>query len=256
MFIDITYGNRNNIVNDKITMNVTERFCVMSDNARMKDKRINEWIFERLRDLGKRQVDLADALDVPAPRISELLKGKWTLDVTQLMTFARMLQITPAQAIEGLATHTLPATPDLPGEIEGYTAIKRYNYKASAGEGWEISNDTAIEKGVLFQSDWISNITDAPLDKLFTLTVDGESMAPTLHNGDLILIDCTRQNPASEGMFLINRDGDLIVKRLYKSLADGSLNIYSDNPSYASESNVPPGEIDVIGRVMWIGRKT
>lgn len=48
-------------------------------------------------------------------------------------------------------------------------------------------------------------------------------------------------------------DGALVVKRLH--LTDGMIRVESDNPEAALIAPVPAAEAEVVGRVVWLGRK-
>ena len=62
------------------------------------------------------------------------------------------------------------------------------------------------------------------------------------------------QRPFREGIHVIRMDGTLMVKRL--ALAPGGLlSILSDNAAYPSYDSVPWADVDVIGRVVWAGRR-
>lgn len=84
--------------------------------------RTNEWIAKRLADLNMKNRELATLLDVPAPRITELIKGEWPLDIARLPAFCRALQISADQAIVGLIDHHLAQqatiTATTPGKVD------------------------------------------------------------------------------------------------------------------------------------------
>jgi phage repressor protein C with HTH and peptisase S24 domain len=47
----------------------------------------------------------------------------------------------------------------------------------------------------------------------------------------------------------------LVVKRIALSPAGRRLSVLSDNPAYPSWPNCNPGAIDLVGRVVWVGRR-
>jgi phage repressor protein C with HTH and peptisase S24 domain len=84
------------------------------------------------------------------------------------------------------------------------------------------------------------------------IRVEGDSMAPTLEDGDEILVDRdARRVEARGGIFVLRMDGVLMVKRLRTAV--GGVEVGSDNPAYPPRV-VPAREIEVIGRVAWLSR--
>ncbi|MBM3927590.1 MAG: S24 family peptidase, partial [Sphingomonadales bacterium] len=83
------------------------------------------------------------------------------------------------------------------------------------------------------------------------LDVRGDSMQPTLIDGDRILVDRGRRAPGRAAAIWVLRCGDeLLVKRLTR---DGDhWRIVSDN---AAERRVPLGDVEVLGRVVELVRR-
>jgi phage repressor protein C with HTH and peptisase S24 domain len=136
-----------------------------------------------------------------------------------------------------------------------HAAVPRWDYRASAGQGIQIQEGPEERDCLLFQRDWLEGIASNGIDKLFALTIEGNSMAPTLLDGDTILVDRAQTKPRGDGIYLLNVDGELLVKRLQRSMADGTWTIISDNQLYPSEHGITPDLLDIEGRVRWIGRK-
>ena len=86
-------------------------------------------------------------------------------------------------------------------------------------------------------------------ESLLCIRTKGDSMEPTLNDGDLILLDYSRTNPLDGQIFVLRNDDGLVVKRLRGSGFDWEL--ISDNPV------CPPRRVDqndrVIGQVVWSG---
>ena len=84
---------------------------------------------------------------------------------------------------------------------------------------------------------------------LICIRATGDSMEPTLYEGDLIILDRSQTEPVAKEMFVV-RDGDgLVIKRL-KRVGRG-WRLVSDNPAYSARK---VGKEDrIIGRVAWTG---
>ena len=87
--------------------------------------------------------------------------------------------------------------------------------------------------------------------------VNGDSMEPTLLDGETILINCARAMPPPFQTLVVARinDEELLVKRLYK-WDDGSV-LLSDNNIYQPIRLTPRDELigEVVWRGMWIEKK-
>ena len=118
--------------------------------------------------------------------------------------------------------------------------------RAAAGQGEVVFEEAAEFRFAFPQSilpQWVQP------DSLLCIRTKGDSMEPTLHDGDLILLDYSRNNPLDGRIFVLRGDEGLVVKRLRGSGFDWEL--ISDNPAY------PPRRVDqhdrVIGRLAWSG---
>lgn len=123
--------------------------------------------------------------------------------------------------------------------------VPRLDLAASAGPG------TLVDGELLLGSDRIDPDLARRLglqrERAAMLRVRGDSMAPTLLDGDQILIDLARTAPdARGGIFVIRVDDALMVKRV--RAAGQGLSVASDNPAAPP---VPAGAVTVIGRVVW-----
>lgn len=93
-------------------------------------------------------------------------------------------------------------------------------------------------------------------DQIIAITTQGDSMEPTIGNGDVVFVNTTHRRVSPPGLYAI-RDvyGEIIVKRLDVFRAgDGlKLKITSDNPHEPARDE-PIEEITVVGRVCGLFR--
>ncbi|MBN2752618.1 MAG: helix-turn-helix transcriptional regulator [Rhodospirillaceae bacterium] len=72
------------------------------------------WIAERLSDLGKKKAELAQAMGLPPTRISEILRGRRDVHISELLPLARFLDMDPMTVLLLCApapAHLLPPQP-------------------------------------------------------------------------------------------------------------------------------------------------
>jgi len=81
-------------------------------------------------------------------------------------------------------------------------------------------------------------------------------MQPTLNAGDDIMVD--REDGLDrlrDGIYVLRADGVLLVKRLAVNPATRGFIVRSDIPAYPDWADIDLSLINVIGRVVWTGRK-
>ncbi|WP_209428098.1 S24 family peptidase [Pararhodobacter sp. SW119] len=90
---------------------------------------------------------------------------------------------------------------------------------------------------------------------LRVLAVEGDSMMPTLIEGDVILVDMNQRNPVPPGIFVLHDGLGLVAERLeHVPMSDPPrLRIISVNPRYTPH-DCTTDEINIVGRVRWYGR--
>jgi hypothetical protein len=135
----------------------------------------------------------------------------------------------------------------------GLRTIPKLDVGASAGPG-AINDAEALAGRIGFDEKWLRKLAVDPA-QLSLIRVEGDSMAPTLNNGDDIMVDGSAATGAlRDGIHVIRMDDVLMVKRLAKGPA-GRLSVLSDNPAYPAWPDVDGEAVTVIGRVVWAGRR-
>lgn len=140
---------------------------------------------------------------------------------------------------------------------EGFRLIDVYDIRASAGPGAIVVETSRTEPmyQLAFRERWLEKITSARDEDLAVLFTDGDSMEPTLRDGDTMLVDKSQTNIRRPGIYVIGFEGTLNVKRISVNELDRTIVISSDNPTYTSYTARPDDDFQVLGRVIWVGRK-
>lgn len=128
-----------------------------------------------------------------------------------------------------------------------------YDIEAEAGQGSLITIERPMFE-IGFSPEMLRWITSAPNESLALIRVRGDSMLPTLMDGDWMMVDTTKRNLNYDGLFILRYEDVLRVKRIDKNPATGRFLVKSDNPAY-DPFEVDREDIDVVGRVVWIGRR-
>jgi phage repressor protein C with HTH and peptisase S24 domain len=138
--------------------------------------------------------------------------------------------------------------------IRGMVLIPQYDLGASAGAG-SLDQSERPAGRMAFDQKWLRTLGANP-SGVSMIRVEGDSMAPTLSDGDDILVD--RMDGAlglRDGIYVLRLDDTLMVKRVALGLSKGRFSVRSDNPHYPDWEDIDPALVEVIGRVIWAGRK-
>ena len=140
------------------------------------------------------------------------------------------------------------AAPDL-------VLVRRLDVGASAGPGAAAAAEAALPR-LGFEAGWLRGLgASVRPQALSMIRVQGDSMAPTLADGDEIMVD--GDDGAArlrDGIYVLRVEDVLIVKRLVRHPA-GGFRVRSDNRDYPDWADYDPARMTVIGRVVWAGRR-
>ncbi|MCR9195072.1 MAG: hypothetical protein NXH88_10085 [Hyphomonas sp.] len=147
----------------------------------------------------------------------------------------------------------IPASAPRVHRGEPVLTVPIYDIRASAGAGAlvEDGEPTGYQP---YREQELSRLTRASTMDLAVIQVAGDSMWETLHDGDKVLVDRTVARIVRDGIYILAFEGELLVKRCQRDLENGDVIVKSDNPAYDTFRITDGDRLDVIGRVIWIGR--
>jgi phage repressor protein C with HTH and peptisase S24 domain len=145
------------------------------------------------------------------------------------------------------------ATPSLP---DGVLAIPEIDVRAAAGPG-ALNEDHPETLGTWYlPTGLLQHELRARSGDVRLMSVRGDSMWPTLGDGDRILVDLSHKAPSPPGIFVLWDGFGLVTKRVDR-IPGGEqprIRLVSDNDAYpAYDCDVQ--DINVIGRVIWAGKR-
>lgn len=210
--------------------------------------------------LGISQTQLAKRADVSQGAISQLESGS-AVSSKYLPQIAQALGVPVEQLTEtagGTFSHMaeyVKVGGDAPGtapSAEEYEIIPQYDVTGSCGNGAMIG-DVDVKGGLVFRKGWLEGL-GANTKALATIYAQGDSMAPTIEDGQVLLVDTTETVPRSSKIYLVCIDGQLYIKRLI-NMFDGWF-LRSDNTDKAIYPDIPISSeqlsrVDIQGRVIW-----
>ena len=121
-----------------------------------------------------------------------------------------------------------------------------------------VEREELLEAGqsIAFPKAWIPS--RANTDQLILVAVVGDSMEPTLSQGDAALVDRSVAKMAEDGLYAIQINKDILVKRLQR-IPTGKIQVTNDNKAYTThtlDKEEEKASLHIIGFVVWTGRKT
>lgn len=124
-------------------------------------------------------------------------------------------------------------------------------YSMGAGSIFSEYRQTGV---VPFDREWLRSVIRGHFSDLFVARGTGDSMVPTLLDGDIVLIDTSQKRIEQQDRIWALSYGELGMIKRVRRLPGGSYRIMSDN-SAVPAIDASDDEMFVVGRVVYIGRR-
>jgi transcriptional regulator with XRE-family HTH domain len=196
------------------------------------------------------QGQVAELAGISRPSLVEILSGR---SIPTNQTFERLCRVLGIAEMDILGGEIRPDR-----EREPLALVPFHDVRVSAGHG-----QSAVEAGdspanLGFPEGWLRRQFGDPRN-LRVVQAKGDSMAPTLGDNDLVMIDISRRDPV-DGIFVLRLEDQLMVKRVHFPSARRVL-VTSDNRDYDRwdrlldlEDAAALDGFQLIGRVVWVGK--
>ena len=140
------------------------------------------------------------------------------------------------------------------GPVVELVHVPLLNVEASAGHG-ALAEMEAKSAQFGFDEKWLRRLTASKASSLSIIAVHGDSMEPTLHDGDEVMVDLgDGQARLRDGIYVLRMDDMLSVKRIALEPQGKRASVLSDNPAYPSWRGLEKRTLNIVGRVLWFGR--
>ena len=209
----------------------------------------------RCQQLGLNAGQVAELVGVNRSFVYDIMRGRSEHpNLERLDRVAEALKVERKWLLYGLGEVEGEA-PILEDPDEGFVAIPSVAVAASMGGG-NIIEEELEGKPYNFQRSWIRHKLRSDPKDLRIMHVEGDSMTPTLHDGDIVLVDLARRSPTPPGMFVVHDGLGLVAKRLehIPNSEPPRVRIISDNTLYAPY-DCTVDEVNIIGRIRWYARE-
>ena len=198
---------------------------------------------------GLRPAPLALSAGLGNSAVRDLFRKGASPKVSTAAALAAQLGLNIDEVIAAGRSGSVPTVPNFPIDL-----VPVYNVEASAGYGAVIDSESIVDQ-LSFPPGYLRQITSANPRDLAIIGVKGDSMSPTLADGDVVMIDVTKRDLSFDGLFVL-RDGgaSLLVKRVGRGSRRGTVTLISDNRTYPPTERLAD-DIEVVGKVVWKGVK-
>lgn len=221
-------------------------------HSRMVEEPFREQVMRRLEETGMKVAELARQAGVSKGAIYKLLQrpgASTSAENARAIADALGLGV-PRVAIDASTTGTtgtIGPSEDL--EDEALALVPVYDVDASAGTGLIAPEHEAVAYRLELPMSYLASLTDSHPRHLQVIGVKGISMLPTLKPGDLVMIDRAKTSLSYDGLFVVDIDDAILVKRIGRSSHPGHVMVISDNKDQPSFERAIK-DIRVLGKVI------
>ena len=154
------------------------------------------------------------------------------------------------RAVQELTERAAAAAELLPRLAGDSSAVRLMPFaehiRLNAGTG-EVEFDESAHLSIVVAEEVLPSWARA--DRLTCVRAVGDSMAPTIHDGDLVVVDKDRRDPLEDHLFVIRTREELVVGRVRR--VGETWNLVRDNPAHRPRAMT--ADDVVAGRVAWCG---
>ncbi|GAB5469083.1 MAG: hypothetical protein Kilf2KO_21130 [Rhodospirillales bacterium] len=108
-----------------------------------------------------------------------------------------------------------------------------------------------------FDRRFLDSLPARALENLMVVLMAGDSMLPTLRDGDQVLVDRGYDRISLDGLYLLPQTGDRppLLRRITLEAAGAMAWVATDNRVYGEPQRFPLDQLTVAGRIFWIGKR-
>lgn len=188
-------------------------------------------IMERVRALLQErdisQASFARQIEVSPQTVSAWLSGRNRPGVEEIAKICQLFKVSPSWLITGREDAV-----DCQSLVcEDAICIPLLDVRASCGIKEALNPNAAVVEVLQVTKEWVTrNCGDVNTRSLNLITVTGDSMEPTLQDGDFVIVDRSVDRFHTDSMFVFTIDDSLYIKRIQR--IGRRIHVISDNPMY------------------------
>lgn len=187
---------------------------------------------------------VADKVGIQRGTLSAILSGSQQPKAPNFLAICQVVGVDPRE----IMAESTPIDP-VPSSM---LPVPIHDVRASGGSGVHGIEAGTSDETLAFPEKWLRSEFSRP-KQLRIVRVAGDSMEPTLSDGDWAMIDIADIKPA-DAIFVLRWHDMIYVKRVQRE--GRQLLLVSDNPAYKTieidlADEAEAGALKLIGRVVW-----
>lgn len=195
------------------------------------------------------RLDLSRKMKVADGTLGRIKYGTGNPQLENLCHIAEFFKIKPWQLLVPLGyklpkdfdPFSVPA-PEIPA---GHVRIPVHEAFSSIGASGDPVDHPAVLGHIDVTEGWAREHLGQRIEQIRALPVIGDSMSPTINEGDLAFVDVAVKRFETDAIYVIVWQDRLLIKRLTINLAQNCLEVSSDNRVNPTQQ-IPPSEIDTL----------
>ena len=138
-----------------------------------------------------------------------------------------------------------------------FVFVPRFDIRAVGGQGEIVQHEQVLDV-LAYRADYIKGELGVSAENLAVISASGNSMEPLIHAGDSLLVNLADKKLTSDGVYIINYDGGLLVKRVEVRLDSEMIVLKSDNKAEYGPQEITPEraeQLTVVGKVVLVSKR-
>jgi len=126
-------------------------------------------------------------------------------------------------------------------------------------DGYYRGNFDMIKKNVIgeeyFSDEMIKHYGFTSINNIIIVKNSGDAMVPCIKPGDMLWVDTSYNKASSDGIYLIEANNTVLLRRIQINPFNGSADLIADNTSYKPYNVKNNNDLKVCGKVVFITHK-
>ncbi|MEA5444714.1 S24 family peptidase [Gammaproteobacteria bacterium AB-CW1] len=192
---------------------------------------------------------LARETGIPRRTLETYLSGNAEPKASRLASIARAAGV----SAHWLLTGEGPEREGDLGPAVDFVALEQPAVADPAESNQDLQGGRSEPLWIAFQPDWLRE-RGWNEKHLRLLESRSDCMTPTVQDGALLLVDASHDELSEDGLYVLEVDGALLVRRIQLDVEGGVL-ATNDNPAYREQylRQERKSDLSVFGKVVWVG---